>query len=73
MLQNDRNIQNMVVQPLQGKYPLAEAIKEVFSVIKLEKIVKKTSATTFVCGNKYFYGGSNGTSTHLKNMGGRKF
>ena len=58
---------------LQGKYPLVEDIKEVFSVLKLTKIVKKTSATTSVCGNKCFYVGSNETSTHLKNMGGRRF
>ena len=58
---------------LQGKDPLEELIKEVFSVIKLTKIVKATSATTFVCGNEYFYGGSNGTSTHLKNMGSERF
>ena len=42
--------------PLQGKYPLAEVIKEVFSVIKLAKIVKKTFTTTFVYG----YGGFGG-------------
>ena len=36
---------------LQGKYPLAKVIKEVFTVIKLAKIVKKTYATTYVFVN----------------------
>ena len=58
---------------LQGKGPLAEVIKKVFSVIKLTKIVQKTSAATSIFGNECFYGGSNGTSTHLKNMGIQRF
>ena len=51
------------------KRPLAEVIKEVFSVIKLAKIFKKTYATTSV----YSYGGFgrafNGNSTQQKKMG----
>ena len=54
---------------LQGKYPLAEVIKEVFSVIKLVEIVKKTFATTSIFGNGGFDGASNGTSTQLKKTG----
>ena len=46
--------------PLQGKDPRAEDIKEVFSVIKLAKIVKKTYANTFVSGNGGFGGAFNG-------------
>lgn len=60
-------------EALREKNPLAKVIKKVFSVIKLEKIVKKNSSTTFICGNGCFYGGSNGTSKHLKNMGGQRF
>ena len=63
----------MMDHPLQGKDPIAKVIKEVFSVIKLAKFVKKTSTTTFVCGNGCFYEGSNRTSTQLKNMGGQIF
>jgi ribosomal protein S6 len=37
-----------IFQSLQGKYLLVEVIVEVSSVTKLEKIVKKTSATTSV-------------------------
>ena len=55
---------------LQGKYPLAEVIKEVFSVIKLAKIVKKTYATTFVFRNRGFSRAFNGNSTQLKKKGG---
>ena len=42
------------IRTLQGKDPLAEVIKEVFSVIKLAKIVKKTYATASVSGNGGF-------------------
>ena len=45
---------------LQGKDPLAEVIKEVFSVIKLAKIVKKTFFTTSVYGYRGFGGAFNG-------------
>ena len=51
---------------IQGKDPLAEVIKEVFSVIKLAKIVKKTYATTFFYGNGGFGRYFNGNSTQLK-------
>ena len=51
---------------LQGKDPVAEVVKEVFSVIKLAKIVKKTYATTFVSGNGGFGRAFNGNSTQLK-------
>ena len=54
---------------LQGKDPLAEVIKEVFSVIKLAKIVKKTYATTSVSGNEGFGGAFNGNSTQIKKNG----
>ena len=54
---------------LQRKYPLAEVIKEVFSVRKLAKIVKKTYATTYVCGYGGFGGAFNGDSTQLKKNG----
>ena len=54
---------------LQGKYPLAEVIKEVFSVIKLAKFFKKTYATTSVSGNGVFGGAFNGNSTQLKKNG----
>ena len=57
------------MKTLQGKDPLAEVIKEVFSVIKLAKIVKKTYATTFVYGYEGFGGAFNGNSTQLKNNG----
>ena len=40
---------------LQGKDPLVEVIKEVFSVIKLAKIIKKTFATTSVYGYEGFW------------------
>ena len=48
-------------ETLQGKDPLAEVIKAVFSVIKLAKIVKKTFATTSVYGYKGFGGAFNGS------------
>ena len=48
------------MDPLQGKDPLAEVIKEVFSVIKLAKIVKKTFSTTSIFGNEGFSGDFNG-------------
>ena len=48
------------LKSLQGKYPLAEVIKEVFSVIKLTKIVKKTFATTSVYGYRGLGGAFNG-------------
>ena len=51
---------------IQGKDPLAEVIKEVFSVIKLTKIVKKTFSTTSVYGYGGFGGAFNGNSTQLK-------
>ena len=54
---------------LQGKDPLAEVIKEVFSVIKLARIVKKTFATTSVYGYRGFGGAFNGNSTQLKKNG----
>ena len=56
---------------LQGKDPLVKVIKEVFSVIKLAKIFKKTFATTFVYGYKGFGGAFNGNSTQLKKLGSR--
>ena len=55
---------------LQRKDPLAEVIKELFSVIKLAKIVKKTFATTSVYGYRGFGGYFNGNSTQLKKLGG---
>ena len=51
---------------LQGKDPLVDVIKEVFSVIKLAKIVKKTFATTSVYGYGGFGGAFNGNSTQQK-------
>ena len=64
----------MVAQhSIQGKYPLAEVIKEVFSVIKLAKIVKKTFSTTSVYGYGGFGRDFNGNSTQLKKLGGRRF
>ena len=56
-----------LVTSLQGKDSLAEVIKEVFSVIKLAKIVKKIFATTFVYGYGGFGGAFNENSTQLKN------
>ena len=47
-----------------------EVITEVFSVIKLAKIVKKKIATTSVFGNGGFGRASNGISTQIKKMGG---
>ena len=46
-----------------------EVIKEVFSVIKLAKIVKKTYATTSISGNGGFGGAFNGNSTQVKKNG----
>ena len=58
---------------LQGKYPVAEVIKEVFSVIKLAKILKKkTFSTTFVYGYRGFGRAFNRNSTQLKKMGGQR-
>lgn len=54
---------------LKGK-DLAKVITEVFSVIKLEKIVKQTSTKTYVCGNGCFSRDYNGTSSQIKNLGG---
>ena len=51
---------------LQGKDPLVEVIKEVFSVIKLAKIVKKAFATTSVYGYGGFGGAFNENSTQIK-------
>ena len=59
-------------QTLQGKYPLAKVIKEVFSVINLEKIFKKTFVTTSVYGYGSFGRAFNRNSTQLKKMGGRR-
>ena len=58
--------------PLQENDPLAEDIKEVFSVTKLAKIVKKTFATTSVYGYRGFGGAFNRNSTQLKNLGSRR-
>ena len=63
------NYNNAKLPILQGKNPLAEVVKEVFSVIKFAKIVKKTFSTTFVFGNGGFGGASNGISTQLKKTG----
>lgn len=57
---------------LQGKYPLAKVIKEVFTVIKLANILKKTFSTTFVFGNEGFGRASNGISTQLKKLVGQR-
>ena len=54
---------------IQGKDPLVEVIKEVFSVIKLAKIVKKTFSTTSVYGYGGFGGAFNKKSTQLKKNG----
>ena len=35
--------------PLQGKQPIVEVMENIFSVTTFANIVKKTSATTFVC------------------------
>ena len=48
------------METLQGKDSLVEVIKEVFSVIKLAKIVKKTFSTTYVFGNRGFGRAFNG-------------
>ena len=63
---------SLEVRTLQGKDPLVEVIKEVFSVIKLAKIVKKTYATTFVYGYGGFGRAFNVNSTQIKKMGGRR-
>ena len=55
---------------LQGKDPLAEVMKEVFSVIKLAKIVKNTFATTSFYGYIGFGRAFNRNSIQLKKMGG---
>ena len=57
------------VLTLQGKHPLTEVIKDIFNVIKLAKIVKKTFTTTLFFGNGGFDRASNGTSTQLKKAG----
>ena len=62
----------MRAPPLQGKDPLAEVIKEVFSVIKLAKMVKKTFSTTSILGYGGFGESFNGKSTQLKKMGDRR-
>ena len=54
---------------LQGKDPLAEVIKEIFSVIKLAKIVKKTFYAISVYGYGGFGRAFNGNSTQLKKNG----
>ena len=54
------------LKTLQGKDPLAEVIKEGFSVIKLATIVKKTFSRTYVYGYGGFGGAFNGNSTQLK-------
>ena len=62
----------MFFTSLQGKDPPAEVIKEVFSVIKLAKIVKKTFSTTSIFGNGAFGKASNEILTHLKKVGSRR-
>ena len=57
------------MKSLQRKDPLVEVIKEVFSVIKLAKIIKKSFSTTSVFGNGGFGGDFNGISTQLKKLG----
>ena len=57
---------------LKGKDPLAEVIKELFSVIKLAKIVKNKFSTTSIYGYRAFGGAFNGNSTQLKKMGDRR-
>ena len=57
---------------LQGKDPLVEVIKEVFSVVKLAKIVKNTFSTTLVYGYRRFGGAFNKISTQLKKLGGQR-
>ena len=46
-----------------------KVIKEVFSVIKLAKILKNTFATTSVYGYRGFGGSFNGNSTKIKTNG----
>ena len=47
-----------------------EVIKEVFSIIKLAKIVKKIKSTTCIYDYGGFGGAFNGNSTQLKKLGG---
>ena len=54
---------------LQGKDPLAEVIKEAFSVIKLAKIVKKPFSTTSIYGYRGFGRAFNRNSTQIKKNG----
>ena len=48
-----------------------EVIKEVFSVIKLAKIVKTTFAKTFIYSYGFFGRDFKGNSTQLKKIGSR--
>ena len=50
---------SLALHTLQEKDALVEVIKEVFSVIKMAKIVKKTFATTSVYGYRGFGGNFN--------------
>ena len=54
------NLPPFITPSLQGKEHVPEAIIEVFSVTRLAKIVKKTSATTSVNGTECFSGVFNG-------------
>ena len=60
----------MMFRSLQGKYALAKVRKEVFSVIKLAKIVKKTFSITSVYGYGDFGGDFNENSTEIKKLHG---
>ena len=55
---------------LQWKDPLTKVIKEVFSVIKLAKIVEKTFSTTSIYGYEGFGRAFNQSSTKIENLGG---
>jgi hypothetical protein len=52
----DKSSREKELKTLQGKDLLEEVIAEVFCVTKLTKIVKKTSATTFVFDSRCFCG-----------------
>lgn len=54
---------------LQGKHLVADVITKAFSVIKLEKNVKKTLATTSICGQWMFQWIWNESSSQLKKYG----
>jgi len=53
--------ENVLIYSLQGKDLLAKVIAEVSSVTKLAKIVKTTSATTFLFDSRCFCEYYNGT------------